>query len=175
MPFEDDLRRSLERQPGAPVPEILATRLLMRAAALLRVRMDAALAGEDIDMRGYLALAAISLHAGRALRPSYLSVSLDATRTQITRVLDALAERKLVTRAPALEDGRALNLTLTAAGRRKLARCMPKVHAVYRQAWSGVADCAPALRDLGALNARLLEAAPPERAGHTHSARKDAA
>jgi MarR family transcriptional repressor of emrRAB len=164
MSFEDELRRLLERQPGVPATEILATRLLMRAAALLRVRMDAALAGEDIDMRGYLAMAAISLHAGRALRPSYLSVSLDATRTQITRVLDALAGRGLVVRAPALEDGRALNLTLTAAGRRKLARCMPKVHAVYRQAWSGVADCEPMLRDLGALNAQLLASARPARA-----------
>jgi len=156
MPYEDDLRRSLERLPDAPVPEILATRLLMRAATLLRARMDAALAGEDIDLRGYLALAAISLYASQPLRPSDLSVSLDATRTQVTRLLDALAERKLVTRAPSLADRRALNLKLTAVGTRKLARCVPKVHAVYRQAWPGVADCAPVLRDLGALNARLL-------------------
>jgi len=157
MSFEDDLRRALERHAGAPVPEILATRLLLRAAALLRQRMDAALAHDGLDMRGYLALAAIALHEGRALRPSDLSVSLDATRTQVTRLLDALAAQKLVTRAPSREDRRALDLKLTAAGARKLARCMPKVHAVYAQAWSGVADCEQVARDLRALNARLLE------------------
>jgi MarR family transcriptional repressor of emrRAB len=160
MSFKDDLWRSPERHVGTPMPEILATRLLMRAAALLRVRMDAALAREGIDMRGYLALAVISLHTGQALRPSDLSVSLDATRTQVTRLLDALAQQKLVTRAPSSEDRRALNLKLTAAGGRKLARCMPKVHTVYRQSWSGVTDCAPVMRDLRALNAQLLTDAP---------------
>jgi MarR family transcriptional repressor of emrRAB len=163
MSFEDDLLRSPERYVGAPMPEILATRLLMRAAALLRVRMDAALAREGIDLRGYLALVVIALHAGQALRPSDLSVSLDATRTQVTRLLDVLAEHKLVARAPSSEDRRALNLKLTAAGGRKLARCMPKVHAVYRQSWSGVADCAPVLRDLRVLNAQLLADAPSGR------------
>jgi len=161
MSFEDDLRRSLERHAGAPVPEILATRLLMRAAALLRTHMDIALEREGIDMRGYLALAAISLYQGQALRPSDLSVSLDATRTQVTRLLDTLAQQKLVTRAPAREDRRALNLTLTAAGQRKLARCMPAMHALYRQAWSGVADAAPMMRDLRALNATLLREHAP--------------
>jgi MarR family transcriptional repressor of emrRAB len=160
MSFEDDLRRSFERQPGAPVPEILATRLLMRAAALLRARMDEALAGEDIDMRGYLALGAIALYQGQTLRPSDLSVSLDATRTQVTRLLDALARQKLVTRSPSREDRRALNLRLTAAGERKLARCAPKAHAVYQRAWSEVPDCEPVMRDLRALNARLIAGAP---------------
>jgi len=157
---EDDLRRALTRHAGAPVPEILATRLLMRAAGLVRVRMDAALADEGIDMRGYLALVSIALHKEQALRPSDLSVSLDATRTQVTRLLDALARQKLVTRAPAREDRRALNLVLTAAGTRKLERCMPKAHAVYRQVWSGVADCASVARDLNALNAAMLTSAP---------------
>lgn len=156
MSFEDDLRRALMRHADAPVPEILATRLLMRAAGLVRARMDAVLASEGIGMHGYLALATIALHKDQALRPSDLSVSLDATRTQVTRLLDTLARQKWVTRAPAREDRRALNLALTTAGARKLARCMPKVHAAYRQVWSDVTDCAPVVRDLHALNAALL-------------------
>ena len=160
MSFEDDLRRSLERLAGAPVPEILSTHLLMRAAALLRVRMDAVLASEDLDMRAYLALVMISLHQGQALRPSDLSVSLDATRPQVTRVLDALAQRKLVARVQSREDRRTLNLTLTAAGQRKLARCAPRMHAAYRQVWAGVTDFTPVLRDLRAFNARLRVRAP---------------
>jgi MarR family transcriptional repressor of emrRAB len=169
MSFEDNLRRALERHADAPVPEILATRLLMRAAALLRSRMDAALADEDIDLRGYLALATIELYKTQALRPSDLSVSLDATRTQITRLLDALAEQQLVTRAPSPDDRRALNLALTAVGQRKLARCMPKIHALYRQVWSGVADCEPVARDLNALNAALLVSALSVHVQATHT------
>ena len=160
MSFEDDLRRSLERLAGAPVPEILSTRLLMRAAALLRVRMDEVLAPEGIDMRGYLALMVISLHQGQALRPSDLSVSLDAPRPQVTRVLDALAQRKLVARVHSNEDRRTLNLTLTAAGQRKLARCIPKMHVAYRQVWSGVTDFTSVLRELRAFNAKLSAQAP---------------
>jgi MarR family transcriptional repressor of emrRAB len=159
--FEDDLRRSLERQPGAPAPEILATRLLLRAAALLRARMDEALAAEGIDMRGYLALMVISLHQGRTLRPSDLSRALDATRTQVTRLLDALAGHDWVTRAPSLDDRRELNLQLTEAGERKLALCMPKAHTLYCQAWSQVATCGPLTHDLRALAAQLLTGAPP--------------
>jgi MarR family transcriptional repressor of emrRAB len=138
------------------VSAILATRLLMRSATLLRANMEAALADEGISMRGYLALASISLHTGGALRPSDLSVSLDATRTQITRLLATLTEQNLVTRQPSPDDGRAFNLMLTPAGEQKLAHCRPKVHAMYRQAWANVADLAPVTRDLGALNARLV-------------------
>jgi MarR family transcriptional repressor of emrRAB len=155
MPFEDDLRRYFERHARAPVPAILATRLLMRAATMLGAHIEAALNGEGITMRGYLALSSISLHKGEALRPSDLSVTLDASRTQVTRLLDTLAEQKLVTRKPSPDDRRALGLALTAAGEHKLARCLPKVHAVYRQAWAGVADLAPVARDLGTLNAGL--------------------
>ncbi|MDR0480161.1 MAG: MarR family transcriptional regulator, partial [Burkholderiaceae bacterium] len=106
MPFEDDLRRYLKRHAGAPVPAILATRLLMRAATMLSTCMEAALADEGISMRGYLALSSISLHKGEPLRPSDLSVSLDATRTQVTRLLDALTAQKLVMREPSPDDRR---------------------------------------------------------------------
>jgi MarR family transcriptional repressor of emrRAB len=164
MSFEDDMQRLRERHTGAPQSEIMATRLLLRAATLLRTHMDAALAADGIDMRGYLALTVISLHKGEALRPSDLSVSLDATRTQVTRLLDALAGQGLVARAHSHDDRRTLTLKLTAAGERKLARCMPKAHAVYAQAWSEVANCAPVARDLGALNVWLLAHAPSESA-----------
>ncbi|MDF1484342.1 MarR family transcriptional regulator [Ramlibacter sp. H39-3-26] len=156
MPFEDDLRRYLRRRPSAPAPAILATRLLMRAAALLRARMDAALAGQGLRMREYLALAFISLHKGQALRPSELSVSLDATRPQVTRLLDALGEQGLVERQAAADDRRALQLVLTEAGLRRLAACAPLVHEAYRDAWAGVPDLEPVLRDLRALNQCLL-------------------
>ncbi|HEY0202322.1 MAG TPA: MarR family transcriptional regulator [Burkholderiaceae bacterium] len=156
MSFEDDLQRYLRRRPSAPVPAILATRLLMRAAALLRLRMDQALAGQGLQMREYLALAFISLHKGEPLRPSELGISLDATRTQVTRLLDALAVRGLVQRQAAPDDRRALELVLTEAGVRTLAECAPLVHAAYREAWAGVPDLEAALSDLRALNQRLL-------------------
>ena len=159
MALEDDLRRYLHERPGAPADAILATRLVMRAAAQLRTRMDAALAPDGLHMRDYLALAIIHLHRGASLRPSDLSVSLDATRTQITRLLDALARQGLVERLPATDDRRALELALTPAGEAKLAECAPRVHAAYREAWAGVAPLAPVLQGLRALNARLHQSA----------------
>jgi len=172
MSFEDELRRSLKHHVDAPVPEILATRLLIRAAALVHTHMDTVLSRENINMRGYLALAVIAMHKGKAIRPSDLSVSLDATRTQVTRLLDALAQQDLVTRAPSQEDRRALNLTLTAAGQRKLARCMPKVHTVYRQVWANIRDFTPVTRGLGALHAKLVT---EHAMADGHAAQEDAA
>jgi len=156
MAFEDDLDRYFRQRPTAPAGPIRATRLLMRTAVLLEARMDRALAPHGLLMREYLALAFISLHKGERLRPSELSTSLDASRTQVTRLLDALESQGLVERQAAVEDRRALQLALTPAGSRKLSAAAPGVHEAYRQSWSTVGDDFEAtLRGLRAVNAQL--------------------
>ena len=83
-------------------------------------------------------LLAYSVH--EPLRPSSLSVSLDATRTQVTRLLDGLEQRGLVVRSADAQDRRSLQLRLTPEGSALLALAMPLVQAVYVQIWSSIGD-----------------------------------
>ena len=76
------------------------------------------------------------------LRPSSLSVSLDATRTQVTRLLDGMEQRGLLVRSADAQDRRSLQLLLTPDGAALLARAMPVVQAVYLEIWSSIGEAA---------------------------------
>ena len=117
------LDRLLAGRPPELANAIAASRLLFRVAHLLQARIDAALEPFGIDMREYLALALIADDAIEPLRPSDLSTTLDATRTQITRLLDGLEKKGLAERlSGSCSDRRSLHLAQTAAGRELLRR-----------------------------------------------------
>jgi MarR family transcriptional repressor of emrRAB len=117
---------------------IAASRFAFRLARALEAGIDQALAPLDIGMREYLALVLIADHAIEPLRPSDLRSTLDVTRTQITRLLDGLEQKKLVQRIPGREDRRSLSVSLTPAARALLRRATPKVCVVYAAAWNPV-------------------------------------
>ena len=132
------LDRLLAGHPDTLVDVIAASRLLFRTAHLLAARIDAALAPLGIVMREYLALALIADDAVGPLRPSDLSTTLDASRTQITRLLDGLEKKGLVQRLPAKQDRRSLALAPTEAGGALLHKAAPMVHAAYLAGWKGI-------------------------------------
>ena len=138
MSFESRLDRLLSGRPQELVDAITASRMLFRVAHLLQARIDDALAPLDIDMRGYLALVLIADDAAEPLRPSDLGVTLDATRTQVTRLLDALEARGLTRRLPSTQDRRSLQLALTPAGRALAKKAARLVHPAYAEAWRTV-------------------------------------
>jgi MarR family transcriptional repressor of emrRAB len=140
MNYLSHLDQYLDTYPGSPRQAVLATRLVFHAAHRLEQRIEQALAPCELTMREYLALANIAIRTGEAIKPSELSVSLDATRTQITRLLDALENRGLVKRKLSAEDRRSLELSLTAAGSRLLRSASPLVHAAYADCWSALRE-----------------------------------
>ena len=115
---------------------VAASRALLHAAHLLEQRMDAALAPCGLHMREYLALRLLADSVHEPLRPTSLSVALDATRTQITRLLDGLEKKALVARSAHDSDRRSQQLALTEAGAEVLARALPLAEAVYASAWA---------------------------------------
>ena len=125
-------------RPADLVAAIRASRMVFRVAYLLESRIDEELVPFGIDMREYLALVLIAGDTGEPLRPSDLSFTLGATRTQITRLLDGLERKGLVRRLPHQEDRRSLQLAHTDTGRDLLRRAVPPVHAAYRAGWSRV-------------------------------------
>ena len=144
MSLDSRLERILADKPAAHRDAVAASRVLLHTATLLERRVDEALAPLDMHMREYLALHLLADSVHEALRPSDLSVSLDATRTQITRLLDGLEKKGLLVRSQAELDRRSLQLTLTDRGAALLARSMPLVQAVYLKAWSSIGDTATA-------------------------------
>ncbi len=136
MPSPSRLHRRLANQPTELANAIAASRMLFRVGRLLRACIDEALAPFGIDMHEYLALVLIADHAIEPLRPSDLSTTLDATRTQITRLLDDLERKKLAQRLPGREDRRSFEIALTPTGRSRLREATPKVHAAYSAVWA---------------------------------------
>ena len=138
MSFESRIDRFCKAHPGAPREDILATRLLFRTARLLHERIDRTLAPFSLNMSQYLVLSMLAADEGEPSSPSEVGATLDATRTQMTRILDALQTQGLIRRRASEQDRRSLELELTAAGRRMVEKAAPAVHAAYVRVWAFV-------------------------------------
>ena len=140
MSFDSRLERILAGKPQSLMDAVASTRLLKHTAALLEQRMDTALAPLGLHMREYLALFLLADSVHEAISPSSLSLSLNATRTQVTRLLDSLETRSLLVRRADAADRRSLQLELTDAGAALLAQAIPLVQAVHEQVWAPLGD-----------------------------------
>lgn len=139
MSFESRINRFCKTHPNAPRDHILASRLLFRTARLLHEHIDRALAPFSLNMSQYLVLSMLAADEGDPSSPSEVGSTLDATRTQMTRTLDALQAQGLIRRRTNEQDRRSLEIELTEAGRQMVEDAAPAVHAVYAQTWSAVA------------------------------------
>jgi len=73
----------------------------------------------------YFTLAMLSEAPDRTLRMTTLAARTNATLPRLSRVASRLEDEGYVRRAPCREDRRATNVTLTAAGWRKVVRAAP--------------------------------------------------
>lgn len=164
METESRRNRLLAGRPQPLRDRVAASRELLHAAHLLERRIDAALAPCGLHMQEYLALRLLSDSVHEPLRPTSLSTALDATRTQITRLLDGLEKKALIARALDKQDRRSLQITLTPAGADRLEQAVPLVQAAYASAWEPLAgDEIHALaRQLAQVHAHLRGAGPQE-------------
>lgn len=165
MSFERRIDRFCAEHPEAPRDLILASRLLLRSARLLRHHIERALVPYELDLNQYLVISMLAIDASEPTMPSELGMTIDATRTQMTRLVDGLETRGLVLRKASAHDRRSLELTLTPAAHALLERAAPAVHAAYGQAFGplGQDGLAAATRELTALHQHLvaLEATRP--------------
>ncbi len=96
-------------------------RSLMRITVLLPRRMDGhLLRAVGINANEYLTLMYLSEAAGRELRMSELADATALSASRMTRLVDELQSRGLVTKRASVEDGRGIVASLTRAGRSKL-------------------------------------------------------
>lgn len=87
----------------------------------------------DVTLFDYLVLLELSRAPDATLRPKALAACTSATLPRVSRVATRLEAEGLVTRSGgARGDGRAINVTLTAAGRDLLERATPGHHETLR-------------------------------------------
>lgn len=134
--YQERIQRFCALNPQAPQTEILLSRTLFRAASLLQQRINEALAPCNMTMAQYLAMAMLMVDDGAPTNPSEVSILLDMTRTQVTRLMDSLEAEGWITRRMDNEDRRRMMLALTEEGKAQLKRAAPLVHEMYREAWS---------------------------------------
>ncbi|GJG94521.1 MarR family winged helix-turn-helix transcriptional regulator [Cupriavidus pauculus] len=158
MSFERRIDRFCAEHPEAPRDLILASRLLLRSARLLRHHIERALVPYELDLNHYLVISMLAIDASEPTMPSELGMTIDATRTQMTRLVDGLEARGLVLRKASAHDRRSLELTLTPAAHALLERAARAVHAAYGQAFGplGKDGLAAATRELTALHQHLV-------------------
>ena len=96
---------------------------LMRAGEALGTRLKACHAVGDLTFSQFAALEAL-YHLG-PLRPNEISAKTLRSPGNITLVIDNLEKAGLVTRARAPDDRRALVVTLTPKGKKRIAGILP--------------------------------------------------
>lgn len=135
--FEDRIGRYFEQYPSAPRSALVASRLIFFVAQRLDQYIDTALAPYGLQRRQYLLMTVLASkeRANRVITPSELGEILDATRTQITRLLDGLEARGLVQRNPVLKDRRSFAVDLTHTGEALFRQATPAVHGAHERLW----------------------------------------
>lgn len=109
-----------EIQSGVWVQLIALTELLP-AALDLQLRRDAGLTHFE-----FAVLSVLQLSGTGELTPSALAATLSATRPRLSHVLSRLEDRGLVARTRALQDGRGVQVSITAEGRRRVITATPQ-------------------------------------------------
>ncbi|MDA8374015.1 MAG: MarR family transcriptional regulator [Actinomycetota bacterium] len=133
--------------------EQLAWRRLLRTNALLLSRLDAELvAAHSMTLAEYEVLVHLSEAEGNQLRMSALAELALVSRSGLTRRVESMAARGLVSKEICPSDRRGMIAHLTGLGRKRLEEAVPThVAGVRRYLLAGLSK-----RDVGEL-ARLLE------------------
>lgn len=107
---------------------------LIGTAALLPAALDAQLDSESrLTHFEFMVLSVLKQSRGGALQMKDLAAATNATLPRLSKVVSRMADRDLVGKSPSSVDGRAIDVTLTATGRRALVRALPSHIATVRE------------------------------------------
>jgi MarR family transcriptional repressor of emrRAB len=125
--IEAGLAQVSDRMPALPQQDVMLVRLLHLAAEGLTARFLDVLKPHGLNESDFRVLMQLYSSPSGSAYPSELCVFVVQTPTNMTRIADALVQRKLVTRTPGEQDRRRIELRITPAGRRFVERLLPKL------------------------------------------------
>jgi MarR family transcriptional regulator, negative regulator of the multidrug operon emrRAB len=149
QPFETAIHRVARRTRGSVTQEVLLTKLLHHVDTRLSDYHDGILKQSGLNHTVWTALIMLYASESGSLKPSELSVFMDSSRTNVTRLADELADKGWVERLPCEEDRRQLNLRLTKEGLKFVESQLPGQRERHRRLWSAFSKAEKqALEDL---------------------------
>jgi MarR family transcriptional regulator, organic hydroperoxide resistance regulator len=119
-----------------PRPDRRVFWLLERASAGVRQRIER-LAGDHLDTTAAQLPVLFFLAGKEAARPSELAEALGVNAAAITGITGRMEAAGVLRRKPSPEDGRAQQLSLTAAGRRIAESALPRVASLQAELLEG--------------------------------------
>lgn len=122
--------------PALPLQEVMLVRLLHLAAEGLTAQFLHVLKPHGLNESDFRVLMQLYGSPSGSAYPSELCVFVVQTPTNMTRIADALVQRKLVTRTPGEKDRRRIELRITPAGRRFVSRLLPELFPPLTAAFS---------------------------------------
>ncbi|KRG44571.1 MarR family transcriptional regulator [Stenotrophomonas pictorum JCM 9942] len=151
--IDEKLAISSARHPGFPRDQAMLARLVKLVHKLFCDHGNALLRDYGISHPEYNVL--MMLDGSEAgLSPSQISEAASEKSSNVTRLIDQLLAKGLVSREPSGEDRRKLVVRLTAAGEQLIETVMPAVIAQLQRFFSGVE--AQELQQMEALLTRVL-------------------
>lgn len=138
--LEKILKLREKRDLNFPYQEILLTRLCMHMQVRLLDKRNRMLMSDGLNEALFIALIIIESEGDGALQPSELSDVLGVTRTNVTRIVEALEKRGLTERHQDAMDRRCIHLCLTKKGRSFLNELLPPQYYKLKKFWSTLSD-----------------------------------
>ena len=107
--------------------------LLIRTVGDLTFAFEAVLGNHDLSLALYQTLHAIASQAPEPMPTHQIALHLPGRRPDVTRLVDRLETRKLITRKRRTNDRRQILVGLSAAGRRLFDQVNGSVDGLYRE------------------------------------------
>lgn len=131
-------RPMAEALPDLPMPETVMVRLIRIAVVGLGQFFEPVFRAIGLNENSFHVLCLLLASDHGQASPSTLSELVGTSRANMTRILDALVNEGLATRAIEKMDNRRHVIKITAAGRRAATDAVPQLAAPLTQAFSGL-------------------------------------
>ncbi len=138
--MEKGLTRLSKHVPNLPAQEVQATRMLIFIGRQLMARSERRMREFNLTEPEYHALLLTFAHSqdNEMTSPSELCGSLTQSPANMTRLIDTLVQRNLITREADAQDRRKLLLRTTPEGDALVNQLLPKSHAALRAIFGGL-------------------------------------
>ena len=134
------LLRLADKVPGYPYQLALCARLSGQIEKRMADTANAALKPLQLTYVLYQALMIIRGAEEGSIAPGEIAHLTGEKPNNVTHICNELAQRKLISRHAGKKDRRRVEVALTAAGRRLLAKAQPLIWAKWRQRFEGIGE-----------------------------------
>lgn len=124
------VQRVHARMPTVPVREVVLMRMLSLLGWEFTSGLDRRLRPHGLNDADFRTLMALFSSPDGMAHPSELCHFVTQSRTNMTRISDALVARGLVTRAPSVEDRRRIVMRITAKGEALVRKLLPRLYPI---------------------------------------------